>query len=1856
MRNKQKKSPIKHKIKQKTPKNTSGGTTKPHTAQTLPFLAFLAASVTALSKASTHQIKATNLIGSKNNAFAGITSNPSTGHKYFQDGYLLSNSSNGSLLYLSKSLFNVSPITVTIKDQSSSKLNQNIKAVKFINDKILLIAAYGEYRKLIYRALRTDLHPDNERKTFFEMSEYESKRNKGTLQTRFFDTENNQWFGYIESHFPSKKALPTSVGDEGLQLIAVGYGDVFFLSYSAKEQRVQSLAGYKFDTDNHYKLECKYNSWKELPTQGLFLEHAEKTYYLALSFYDKRTLVRLYQLEFDRNTFYGLKIKSANYVEMKTIQGGVCVAKHGFALRGKSSQKDYGFGGVFFRLDSKQLSVHWSTGDEWTGHSSLVNHNKNLPVTIQPVARTSLVVLLSTTYGDHHIFATNEHNQAVLTIYLSAHTSNKGYFYLQKVTERFLVSQAIGPSFKVFEDMSLLSASPIVHKASIAYINSIFYGLCDQNYFLAQKEPGSKDYECQKPTKIYETCRKAAEFTKSCLYCRPEYYLTERDGKVNSMIRSCAKPKKTCKAPEYLNEHLNECYHCQNTFRGCQTCEQGKKACKHCSSGLSLTHTGQCKTCIASRSNPGCTECYFADEHPKCLKCSKGYFLKNEACYKCKTGCEACSSDLKNSCSECSKGYAFSSVYSRECVLCGEGNYIQHNACHKCSSKTHFCNKCDRETGECQSCSDGKKLVKIKDKQYCVPICSTESYLLLSYGHAKCYSCSHRTSYCSTCEDWTGSCKTCKKGYRLSNSTKRCYEECDKDEYFTGQHTRPCADCSSKIQNCQECEDFTGKCKTCKRGYKLDPKTGKCYIQCETGYYWTGEWLNSCRSCSSKVSDCNLCEDRTGACLGCSPPHRYIDYSKRCEDSCPTGYYRYIRRNRTGYGCRACSENTKSGEACNLCEETNGACEGCKEGFKLNADKYCQRNCGDDQYWTGAADNTCANCSEITPACSACTSGEEEGAVTCSSCITGKWLNTTTRKCITACNATGEYLFIEPETLAESCLNCPSNCLKCANQTGDCQECQPGFVLNQETLACEQEEELPPGDTTPDDDIVDGVPAMVMAEFDKVTPAVVVYYDLPVEDASALPEEMHHLEVSLTVEETTHRLEVGEIRVDKECNALIVPFVSGMASDAHVSHGTMVISSKAPQAATSSTEGGDAGTGDDGDENGSNNQNANNNGDNGGRLLESEPEDENEHHHTNEGSTTSSESNNNSDEGDTNTNTTSTPHNENEDNEEHTESTTNGTTMEENTSPTENTSKNKGYLKLPITIKNIDYFKPESLKEVKSNASRLNSLVNLLIPFAAIASLPMAVLMIQLLQMIKLLRVFDMDLPANILVFINQFDNKIFDYLPTWSPKIGSNSTTSSERCKMDPVFYRMNLSCNGLENIGGLLLILGVLALVKIILFLVINLLIEKKSKNGSKKAVSGCEKLAVPFKILDKIFSLRLILHYCLAAQLDIFIGVIPELKFRATVGFPVLFLIAYIVLIPSLYLAIFRIKNITKEKTMIVKALQDYKDDSLLFKLHLPNMLVVFAVFPILAVFLNADQERLMVILSVVFFFIFIANLVARPHKICLVSIVDGLRFGLYSISLVFLSSLVQNQSKSPHYRMSAEESYGYVGFPIVLFMFLSVGAHIVGGIGSIIVAINDYLNPVEQKQPKTSKKRASGQNQAAAGNRQPRQPGNNHQRTPISSKNKKALINKEKELKKRIELEKRYTQELRYYRKLEEKKMKTLVDQNKELENKIQQKQRQAADLEYELGFGKASPYQASPAPAGKEMAKAPVSPYQPATGKKNEAVNDGVFGMKIEGCNLNYPSNVDQGHVNEFAKFMQQDYAAKLGTQAANNYF
>ena len=305
-----------------------------------------------------------------------------------------------------------------------------------------------------------------------------------------------------------------------------------------------------------------------------------------------------------------------------------------------------------------------------------------------------------------------------------------------------------------------------------------------------------------------------------------------------------------------------------------------------------------------------CITAAFTPIITKKLKNSDVTVALSEVATKCNKFTDECSLCYSSKCIACSR-------------YCNENQYKNNDSClcENCTDRSIGCLRCNKTA--CTLCETGHGLTVDGKCQ----LCSAGYY---SDGTYECKACpvgkyqdEEGKNICKNCpinkyqdEEGQNYCKTPSNGSYQDQAGQSTTKICPEDNYCTDGIKTPCGAgqganegaslctaCSTKIANCAECSNLS-QCTKCNAGYYLS--SGNC-VQCPAGSRCDGINKTTCSAGTYSLAGASNCTN------------------------CPAGQYQDVAGQSS---CKTCSSKTTN---CTKCNAVNGTCTACKSGYKLNS-------------------------------------------------------------------------------------------------------------------------------------------------------------------------------------------------------------------------------------------------------------------------------------------------------------------------------------------------------------------------------------------------------------------------------------------------------------------------------------------------------------------------------------------------------------------------------------------------------------------------------------------------------------------------------------------------------------------------------------------------------------------------------------------------------------------------------------------------------------------------------------------------------------------------------------------------------
>ncbi|CAG9312681.1 unnamed protein product [Blepharisma stoltei] len=525
-----------------------------------------------------------------------------------------------------------------------------------------------------------------------------------------------------------------------------------------------------------------------------------------------------------------------------------------------------------------------------------------------------------------------------------------------------------------------------------------------------------KCIECSKKVKFPQVVAKVKKQPSCCI-----------DGKYwPTGGSSCTSCPTNC---DYCNDGGGSCIQCSDLMKFRNIKVKVKKTSCCADDNKYWTSNNQCDTCsshclMCQDVSGDCINCekYFKGSSLKvnvgtCCDPGKYYQSSGAGCQTCPVNnCDLCE-NITGKCIECSKKVKFPQVVAKvkkQPSCCIDGKYWPTGG-SSCTSCPTNCDYCNDGGGSCIQCSDLMKFRNIKVKVKKTSCCADDNKYWTSNN--QCDTCS---SHCLMCQDVSGDCINCEKYFKGSSLKVNVGTCCDPGKYYQSSGAG-CQTCP--VNNCDLCENITGKCIECSKKVKFPQVVAKVKKQpscCIDGKYWpTGG--SSCTSCPT---NCDYCNDGDGSCIQCSDLMKFRNIKVKVKKtSCCADDNKYWTSNNQ---CDTCSSH------CLMCQDVSGDCINCEKYFKGSSLKVNVGTCCDPGNYYKASvgcsacpDTNCDFCENITGNCLACSTKVKFPRVVAkvkkqpSCCIDGKYWPTS----------------------GSSCINCPTNCDYCNDGDGSCIQC-----------------------------------------------------------------------------------------------------------------------------------------------------------------------------------------------------------------------------------------------------------------------------------------------------------------------------------------------------------------------------------------------------------------------------------------------------------------------------------------------------------------------------------------------------------------------------------------------------------------------------------------------------------------------------------------------------------------------------------------------------------------------------------------------------------------------------------------------
>ena len=561
-------------------------------------------------------------------------------------------------------------------------------------------------------------------------------------------------------------------------------------------------------------------------------------------------------------------------------------------------------------------------------------------------------------------------------------------------------------------------------------INNEFYQSCYESCGTCTLIGDSKNHQCD--TCINSTYDKLNNDKNCYKICEHYYYFNEKGEYICLAVDKCpdgyklihGKKKciKQCKDDKIFNfnyEYNGECY---------ETCTKGSYQSNDKDICYCMENT-TCKDCtLLAIENKLCSSCntekgYYptkeesGSDYMNCYKAAPLYYYLNSAnsqYEKCYESCKTCST--------------LGTEQDHKCTSCKDGfdNLLNNNNCYKiCDHYYYFNDEGKYICLEQDQCPENYKLINTKKK--CIKNCEDDNIFNFKY------------EYNDACYE---SCKN-NNFYTLGNK-KICYCE-------TNEACKDCPYSGSGNNLCQTCkDDFYPKeedsGKDLKECYNSEKKPTNYFLNENQHYERCYETCGTCDEGGTQVQhNCNECKDNTykklkkdsDNCYQCDHYYYFDNAGFHCtnEDKCP-GEYKLI------HGEKKCILNCADDDEFNSKYEYNGECyKDCKK------DSYTENGKNICKCFPNASCRDCPSENNVNNLCSTCNTEshfypkKEEK-------------DKTLKKCYDTSTIDKNYIFIESESVFESCYESCQTCSVIGTSTNGhkCTSCKKGYKESTDIL------------------------------------------------------------------------------------------------------------------------------------------------------------------------------------------------------------------------------------------------------------------------------------------------------------------------------------------------------------------------------------------------------------------------------------------------------------------------------------------------------------------------------------------------------------------------------------------------------------------------------------------------------------------------------------------------------------------------------------------------------------------------------------------------------------------------------------
>ena len=234
--------------------------------------------------------------------------------------------------------------------------------------------------------------------------------------------------------------------------------------------------------------------------------------------------------------------------------------------------------------------------------------------------------------------------------------------------------------------------------------------------------------------------------------------------------------------------------------------------------------------------------------------------------------------------------------------------------------------------------------------------------------------CVDKVANCETYDNIDFTCTKCKNGYYfIKEDRENCYNNINKDKYFTLDNGLSYYPCDTNISNCDECENKSNSCSKCKNNYYfLKNNRTFCFNNLDLTKYYSRDNGISYFLCNESISKCQSCSYNNNLkCDLCEKDYYFLENNR---DTCVTGYdlTKYYSED-NGKSYIPCY---KGFSQCEICNNDKTTCQKCNDGYYfigINKDQ-CLNNFDLDKYFTEDGGISYIPCDTFMEGCDKCSS------------------------------------------------------------------------------------------------------------------------------------------------------------------------------------------------------------------------------------------------------------------------------------------------------------------------------------------------------------------------------------------------------------------------------------------------------------------------------------------------------------------------------------------------------------------------------------------------------------------------------------------------------------------------------------------------------------------------------------------------------------------------------------------------------------------------------------------------------------------------------------------------------------------